>query len=359
MKGRRALAAPLLLATSILLSGLSACSDRNAELEAELRTASSAMADHRVAHSKRVVLGREDWVLVAKELRYLAKPSYVGDTAPAANPTAPPEHADPIPAIVDFHRQLAERDIDLYVVPIPLRPSIYPEAVLGSEPFAKRQAIPDLDSHLRELVSGLREQGVRVIDLAPTFLAARQKPEHGPLFLHAETHWTPYSISLAARALADEIEDQPWYVGIPKLEISQRWVEEMWIGGTNRALEQATGVAQDPGPVQVRKVVLRADSGPQLVEMSHPDSPVLVIGDSNAFWWDEFQSALPHQLTFELGFPVDTLPTKGGGANKARLNLVRRVRSDPTYLDSKRVIVWCFSARTFTITRNGWIPIPF
>jgi len=357
MKDRHALAATLLLLAPVLLA-LGACGDRDAELEQELRAASSAMADHRVAHSKRVVLGREDWVLVARELRYLAKPSYVGDTAPAANPTAPPEHADPIPAIVDFHRQLAERGIDLYVVPIPLRPAIYPEAVLGSEPFADRPAIPDLDSHLRELVSGLRAQGVRVIDLAQPFLAARQEPEHGPIFLHAETHWTPYSISLAARALADEIEEQPWYEGVPKLEISQRWVEEMWIGGANRALEQATGVAQDPSPVQARRILVTTDSGSQPLEMRHPDSPVVVIGDSNAFWWDEFQSALPHQLAFELGFPVDTLPTKGGGANKARLNLVRRVRSDPTYLDSKRVIVWCFSARTFTTTRNGWILIP-
>ena len=52
------------------------------------------------------------------------------------------------------------------------------------------------------------------------------------------------------------------------------------------------------------------------------------------------------------------MSTKGGGANKARLNLVRRVRSEPAYLESKRVVIWCFSARAFTTTRGGWIPFP-
>ena len=135
-----------------------ACGDPDAKLERDLRSASSVMADGRVANSKKIVEGREGWVLVARELRYLAKGSYVGNQAPVTNPTAPPEYADPIPAIVDFHQQLDERDIDLIVVPIPIRPAIYPEAVLGSEPFADRETIPDLDSHLRELVSGLRAQ---------------------------------------------------------------------------------------------------------------------------------------------------------------------------------------------------------
>jgi len=64
------------------------------------------------------------------------------------------------------------------------------------------------------------------------------------------------------------------------------------------------------------------------------------------------------QLAFDLGFPVDLLSTRGGGANETRLNLMRRARVEPDYLDGKRAVIWCFSVRPFTNTEEGWIPIP-
>jgi alginate O-acetyltransferase complex protein AlgJ len=82
------------------------------------------------------------------------------------------------------------------------------------------------------------------------------------------------------------------------------------------------------------------------------------MGDSNTVWWKGSQSALPHQLAFDLGFPVDVLSTRGGGANETRLNLRRRVRAEPGYLEGKKAIIWCFSARALTGTEEGWIPIP-
>ena len=346
------------VAVAILVLVACACSDPNAELEENFRSTSAVMATQVVANSKKTVLGREGWVFVKGELEYLATGSFVGDSAPAANPTARPEHADPIPAILDFHRQLAERGIDLFVVPVPVRPAIYPEGVLGSEAFADRAAIPNLDSPLEELVSRLREQGVQIIDLAPRFLKLRRDPKRGPLYLRSETHWTPFGVSLAARAVAAEIKDKPWYEGVVKLEFRQRWVEKTWAGGTYRALERATGIAHDLNPVQARRITVKTAAGLKRLEMRHPDSPVVVVGDSNTIWWRKFQSSLPHQLAFELGFPVDVLSTKGGGANETRLNLVRHARSEPAYLESKRVVIWCFSARAFTNTGKGWIPIP-
>ena len=48
---------------------------------------------------------------------------------------------------------------------------------------------------------------------------------------------------------------------------------------------------------------------------------------------------------------------KGGGANVSRLNLIRKIRSEPEYLDGKRVVIWCLSARTFTNPKQSWIPV--
>ena len=104
--------------------------------------------------------------------------------------------------------------------------------------------------------------------------------------------------------------------------------------------------------------MLETESGKERLGLRNPDSPVIVMGDSNTIWWKNAQSALPHQLAFDLGFPVDVLSTQGGGANETRLNLVRRVRAEPGYLDGKKAVIWCFSARALTGTEEGWIPIP-
>jgi hypothetical protein len=315
------------------------------------------MAGQTISGSEKLIEGKDGWLFVKSELDYLAAGSFVGEAAPSANPEAPPEYADPVPAIIELKEQLEERGIELYFVPIPVRPAIYPEGVLGAERFAGREAVPNLDRHLREVLSVLRERGVQVIDLTPRFRKRREHPKHGPVFVPSSTHWTPYGVSLASRALAREIAALPWYEAVPKQEFRQRWIEKMYSGGTYKGLQSATGESREPDPISRRRIVLKTPSGNRRLELRHPDSPVIVIGDSNTVWWKSSQSALPHQLAFDLGFAVDVLSTKGGGANETRLNLVRHARAEPNYLDDKRVVIWCFSARAFTGTEEGWIPI--
>jgi alginate O-acetyltransferase complex protein AlgJ len=38
--------------------------------------------------------------------------------------------------------------------------------------------------------------------------------------------------------------------------------------------------------------------------------------------------------------------------------LYRRARKDPGYLAKKKVIVWCFAAREFTESDQGWDKVP-
>jgi len=345
----------------VLMLALAACGGEHHDvpLKAEYRKACSAMARQTIGGSEKLVLGRDGWLFVKSELDYLAAGNFTGEAAPSANPEAPPEYADPVPAIVDFNAQLEERGIELYFVPIPVRPAIYPEGVLGADRFTDSDAIPNFDKRIQRVLSVLRGSGVRVIDLTPRFLSLREHPEHGPVFSPSSTHWTPHGASLASRALAKEISARPWYEAVQKKEFRQRWSTEPYSGGTYKALEAATGESRQPEPISMRRILLKTPSGNRRLELSHPDSPVIVMGDSNTIWWKGSQSALPHQLAFDLGFEVDVLSTKGGGANETRLNLVRRARAEPEYLDGKKAVIWCFSARAFTNTREGWIPIPF
>ncbi len=347
-----------LITLGILVFVAFACADRDAELREEFRVASLALVDQRVPGSKTAVEGRDGWILHIGEVQYLNAGSYIGENAPQANRFAPPERADPVPVIVDFHRQLQERGIELYVVPVPVRSTIYPESVLGPEPFAGRRTIPNLHPPLQELLSVLRESGVRVVDVTPILLGKREHPENGPVFCPSDTHWTPYGIALASKMIADDIKKKPWFDAVRKLRYQQEWTTKMHKGVLYHEYERATGSALEPAPVPMRKIMRETKNGLRNFGFHHPESPVILIGDSNSTRWSNFRSALPHSLAFDLGFPVDVLSAAGGGANETRLNLVRKIQAEPEYLEGKRVVIWCFSARAFTNTRKGWIPMP-
>ena len=348
----------------ILVCAALACGDRDAEFveDAELieqyRAAASTLVEQRLPGSKKVVQGRHGWLLHWGELRYLNAGSLIGEHARLANSNAPPEHADPVPAIVDFNRQLQERGIEMYFMPVPVRPAIFPESVLGSEPFADRKFPPNLELATQELLSALKEKGVRVVDVTPSFLEHRESPEHGAVFYSSEGHWTPYGMTLAIEILAPEIKKKSWYENVPKHEYHERWFTRQHRGSLFKEYEMATGTALEKDKIPVRTIKVKTEAGAEDIELQNPQSPVIVMGDSNTVFWGRWDSALPHHLAFELGFPADVLSTTGGGANQTRLNLARKIQAEPGYLDGKRVVIWCFSARAFTNTREGWLPIP-
>lgn len=342
----------------LLVLAAMACTDPDAKLREEFQEAALALADQRLPGAKISVVGLDGWLLHRGELQHLNAGSYTGENALQANPKAPPEYADPVPAIVDFHHQLKERGIDLFLMPVPVRPAIYPESVLGPEAFAGRKTIPNLYHPLQELLHAVQEQGVRVVDLTPVFLQHRERPKQGAVFCRSDTHWTPYGITLGAQILAAEIKQMPWYESVPKTKFRQRWTTLPHHGVTYEDYEEASGETLEPEELQMRSIKRSTKKGQKKLKLRWPESPVILMGDSNATKWSPQQSGLPHILAFEFGFPVDVLAVPGGGANETRLNLFRKLRDEPEYLDAKRVVIWCFSARAFTNTSEGWIPIP-
>jgi hypothetical protein len=334
-----------------------ACADPDAELEQEFRAASLALAAQYEAGSKGAVEGRDGWILHSREVNYLTAGTSVGDAAPQANEYSPPEYSDAVAVIVSFNSQLKKRGIEMYFVPVPERPVIYPESVLGPELFADRDVIPNLHSFLQDVLSVLQERGVMVIDLTQPFLSQREGPNGRAVYCRSETHWTPHGIALAAEILAAKIREKPRFDTIPKNNFHQRWIPRKHKVSVYKSFEAETGNVLEPDEVSIRRVRLETDEGSQRIKLNNPQSPVIVMGDSNTIFWSDLDSALPYHLAYELGFPIDVFANKGGGANEARLNLVRKTHSEPEFLDGKRVLIWCLSARAFTNPRQGWIPV--
>ena len=120
-----------------------------------------------------------------------------------------PDFQDPLAAVNDFHRQLADRGIQLLVVPVPGKASIYPDRVSSRADPGK---IAD-SSHTLAFISRLNDAGIPTIDLFGAFHQERRRDRltNGePLYLRQDTHWTPEGAELAAQTVAQRVLREGW-----------------------------------------------------------------------------------------------------------------------------------------------------
>lgn len=304
-----------------------------------------------------VVIGLDEWLFFAPELRHLGRGRF-WDTAAAAGGPPSAGDTDPLPAILDFHAQLAARGVELLVVPVPPKAVIYPEKLLASVPLDPQGRPPRLDPHLEAFYTVLRRAGVAVLDLTELLLQARATTSE-PLYCRQDTHWSGRGLVIAAAAIAEHVKSRRRDLPDPALLSAARWRRVQITGD----LWQLLGEQHRPREtVSLRFVGL--PQGDALVPIPpDPTSPVVLLADSHGLVFhagDDMHArgaGLPDQLALELGFPVDLVAVRGSGATAARINLLRRARRDPNYWATKKLVIWCFGAREFT-EGDGWRTLP-
>jgi alginate O-acetyltransferase complex protein AlgJ len=292
-----------------------------------------------------VAPGVDGWLFLTSELRFLAQGRFWGDAAKTTSRARRADAADPLAAIVDFHRQLKERGIELLLVPVPPKAEIFADKVASDLAVQPAQGAPALHEFYRELEG----RGVSVLDLSETFVRNRES-QRGTIYCRTDSHWSGIGCSLAGEARAKHIRSK--VPGLPPAREFPRDWKEVSITGDLAALS-----SENPKPAPERIAVR------QLATAVQPDlnSPVLLLGDSHTLVFREFlaeRAGLLDQLTAELGFVPDLIGTRGSGATPVRVSMYRRSRSDPQFLAKKKVVVWCFAAREFTEADQGWVVQP-
>lgn len=304
-----------------------------------------------------VVEGSEGWLFFAPELRHVGVGEFWGDAAAAVSKARRPEWGDPLPAVLDFHKQLLGAGVELLIVPVPPKSIIYPDklpstVVLGAEP------LPRLDVHHQAFYELLRESGVKVLDLTPVFLSNRVHP-NGPLYCQQDTHWSGIAMALAAEQIAAAVDSKPWFEAVPKTTFEDEWKTVEIAGDLWRALAEPS-LAKER--LSLRFVGTGSGGALTPVE-SDPSSPVVLLGDSHTLVFHtggdmHAQGAgLADQLALELRFAIGLVGVRGSGATAARINLLRRAQRTPGYWANKRLVIWCFAAREFTES-DGWRKVP-
>ena len=301
------------------------------------------------------VAGSGGWFFLAPELRHVAAGRFWGADAARASRVAEPERADPLPAILDFHRQLDAAGVELLLVPVPPKAVIHADAVAAAAPLSP---LSRLDPDHQAFYALLRDKGVDVLDLTEPFLGNRDHAE-GPLYCRQDSHWSGVGCTVAAAAVAARLRDRAWYRQLPRTRYSATWFSTAIAGDL---LADWTGSVQ-PERLRLRRVVQPVEDGPPLDLLPDRGSPVVLLGDSHNLVFHaggDMHAAgagLPEQLALELGLAMDVVAVRGSGATAARLTLRRRAQADPGYWTGKRLVIWCFAAREFT-EGDAWDLVP-
>ena len=345
----------------IMVAGLSVMAtgcnrEASDELVQEVRAVAAQLSEDAIQREDMSIPGLDGWLFFAPELRHVSVGRFWGDRAAEVTRARNADTADPLPAILDFKRQLDALEVELLLVPVPLKSLIYADR--WREDLEIPIPVPRLDAAHQTFYTTLRENGIEVLDLTEQFLRDRWHPE-GPLYCRQDTHWSGVGCVLAGQQVASVIKARPWYQDLDTTNFAVGWYSTIIDGDLRNDNDTSTTPREE---LRLRRVATAGEGRPTEVPPD-PASPVILLGDSHNL---VFQAGgdmhtrgagLADQLAFELGFAVDLVAVRGSGATAARVNLLRRAQRDPEYWSGKRVVVWCFSAREFTES-DGWSLVP-
>ncbi|MEI7902364.1 MAG: hypothetical protein WCK89_19105, partial [bacterium] len=298
----------------------------------------AACATKAAAGDAMAVPGSDGWLFLRSELRHISVGAFWGEAARKVSKATSPDNADPLPAILDFNEQLKAQGIELILAPVPCKALVYPEKLDGAAAAGR------LDAVHQQFFKLLGDKGVKVLDIAETFLKEKSKPGSPLLYCKTDTHWSPYACEVTARQIRELLGAPAWLKGKPD------------VFKTKPDTRRITGDLTDgKGSEELPVRAVEAPGG----TLEDKASPVILLGDSHTLVFHAGAelhgtgAGLADQLAAELGIPVDVIGVCGSGATPARRNLIRRAKTDPAYLAGKKVVIWCFAAREFTES-TGW-----
>jgi alginate O-acetyltransferase complex protein AlgJ len=299
-------------------------------------------------------VGRQRWLFYRPGIDYCTGPGFLNPRhmarrADSGTQWRPAPQPDPRSAILQFHRQLAERNIRLVLMPTPDKATIHPEKF--SSRFEGRRTSVHNPSY-RQFLDELEAEGVLVCDV--TDALARYRDRSGSaVYLATDTHWRPEAMELAATELARLIEAKIVLGATAVDRDRRRTTKEVKNFGDIAMmlkLRQNQGVFGEE-VVTIRRVTNAAG------EPWRPDpaAEVLVLGDSfaNIYSLEMMNwgcaAGLAEQLSFALNRPVDTILRNDDGAYATREMLSRELAQGEDRLAGNKVVVWQFAARELAV----------
>ncbi|MDX1643138.1 MAG: hypothetical protein R3244_02150 [Thermoanaerobaculia bacterium] len=313
------------------------------------------------AGNEQAYVGEDGWLYYRPDVDHLTGPGFLSPEIVerrrrSGNTWERPPEPDPLPALERFAADLAERGIELWLLPTPVKPALEPDR-LARRPAA---AVPLSNPSRSELAERLERAGLVSLDAARWLAEGRDEE---PLYLETDTHWAPNAMERVAERLAAELGR--------RLAAGGAAVEESAPAYVRRSVS-----VEGRGDIQVMLDLPQWQTifGPQTVEVEMvltatgrgwrptPGAAVLLLGDSftnvyseAALGWGQ-GAGLAEQLSYFLHRPIDRIALNAGGASASRRALLEALAADPARLDETRVVVYQFAARE--LSAGDWVVLP-
>jgi hypothetical protein len=301
--------------------------------------------------NEKVYLGRDRWLYYTPDVQYVTgfpflrpevlKRRRLGGPAWEKGP-----QPDPIPALIDFQRQLARRGIALLVMPTPLKPMIDPEGLASGRPLAPLENPSWLD-----LLRRLNAAGLQIFDPSP--LLAQEKAAHGqPQYLRTDTHWTPQAMDLVARHLAERVQILGRFGPAPGAGYFR---QAQNVSNSGDLAVMLTLPSTHPLKEPERATIQRVETADGSQWKADSKSTVLLLGDSFTNIYSQSDlgwgtgAGLAEQLSYYLGRPIDRLALNSGGALNTRQRLAQDLATGNDRLAGKKIVVYQFAMRELAI----------
>ena len=294
------------------------------------------------------------WLFYRQDVEFLVQPSPLDVRSAKLD--------NPVQAILKFRNQLKAKGVELLVVIVPGKPSIYPERLTGrASDDSENDA--GLQSHGKAIIDSLTKLGLNTVDLYTPLAAAKKYDERfGPLYLDDDTHWTPRGAELAAAVIAGSVlqlsaagvvdlgSEALRYVPVDSSADRMGDIGEM--SGLNKfdvfKSQQVTG----------HVVYQFVDTTKTPFKDDFRKSKILILGDSfsriyqtdapvNAGWIAHFAR--------NISRPVSSIVSDGGASTLVREKLARKAG----VLKGKKLLIWEFVERDLRFGAEGWKTVEF
>ncbi len=196
---------------------------------------------------------------------------------------------------------------------------------------------------------------MQIIDLIPEFIEAKKRGQQ--LYCKTDSHYSGAGLAILADVMARKVKAEGWYKEMAAS--ADAFTREKRTISITGDLVVMLGNNQQQEEVALDFVKAVKASSPAL----WPESPVILMGDSHTLVFSSGgdlhaqNAGLAENLAAELGLGVDLLGVRGSGVTPARIKLYQRSKKNPQYLQNKKVLFWCFTAREIT-GMGGWKKIP-
>jgi predicted ester cyclase len=250
-----------------------------------------------------------------------------------------PKGPGPLQALVDLSNQLRAHGIDLLVVFVPSKTSVYPELVADVPRPTQPGDVPRPDVDLRRFYLALERSGVEVLDIYDAFYAKRYRhvrDDEGrdvveKVFREQDVHWSSYGASLAADLIAERVKRYPWFaacserMGQAQIVETVAWQTEHGHLAPIAAFLGLDAMAVHAVPQErfaLHQIFVRGETV-TAKPLYDAASPIALIGDSNANQYsrDGSRAGLPDHLLRNLGFRLDVIAMGHGSPYTARAML--------------------------------------